>query len=96
MAQIFIFGASSTYGAWDEKSGWADRLKQYFHQRVINSNDKDYFLVYNLGISGEDTRGLLRRINNDIKIRGDKDEENIILIWMITNDTVYNNKKKTH
>lgn len=63
MAQILIFGDSITDGSTDAMGGWADRLKQYFWQQNIkNGFDSEYHWVYNLGISGNQTADVLKRI----------------------------------
>lgn len=54
---ICIFGDSITWGACDyEKGGWAERLKMYY---LENGDDVH---VYNLGIAGETTLDLLKRV----------------------------------
>jgi len=76
---ICIFGDSITWGASDsEKGGWVERLKVYFGEKYdIN--------VYNLGVSGDTTEDLLRRIENESKVR----EPNIIVFAIGTNDTQF-------
>jgi len=76
---ICIFGDSITWGASDfEKSGWADRLKVY----CLESLDVD---VYNLGISGDTSEGILNRIEQEAKIR----EASGIIIAIGVNDSAF-------
>ena len=74
---ICVFGASSTWGAYDlEKGGWVERLKLYF--------DDDF--VYNLGISGDNSEDLLKRIKIECEAR----YPHLILISIGDNDSVKN------
>lgn len=55
--QVLIFGTSNTLGCFDEKGGWADRLKQYCIRKHLEA--PDYFcLIYNLGVSGDTSEDL--------------------------------------
>ncbi len=68
MSQILIFGDSNTYGAWDPDGGWVARLRKFADEK--NMEGKDYFvLVYNLGIDGDDTSGVLKRIESETVAR---------------------------
>ncbi len=89
MANIFIFGASNTCGAWDREGGWADRLKRYIFTKNIESGFKTEHMVYNLGVDGDDSRGLLKRIGSDFTQRMWEDSENIFIVTIGTNDTIY-------
>ena len=62
---ICIFGASSTWGAWDsEKGGWVNRLRL-----DLESNSKDYIELYNLGVNGNTVVDLLKRFETEAKAR---------------------------
>lgn len=75
-----IFGASSTWGAWDyEKAGWANRLRLYF-----DSANTDVF-TYVLGVSGDTTNELLKRFDVEAAAR----KPNIIIFSIGDNDAVY-------
>jgi len=64
MSRICIFGDSIAWGSYEsEGGGWADRLKNYYV-----ASDKDV-QVYNLGISGDHTGRLLKRLEVEIKAR---------------------------
>ena len=82
MAVIYAFGDSITYGAWDVAgSGRASRLRVWIDAKA----DKDaeyYCLLYNLGIPGETTRGLVKRFETEIKARDrDSENENAVFIF---------------
>ena len=80
---ILVFGDSVTCGAWDNKCGWADRLKQYLFKKS-DLGKKGYSMLYNLGIDGDTTAGVLERMENEIKSRRDRDpSEELVLIFEI-------------
>jgi len=82
MSTICVFGASITWGAFDdEKGGWVERLKTYFWK-----SDNDF---YNLGISGDKSTDLLKRFKAECKAR----EPNVILISIGINDSQYINDR---
>jgi len=88
MAQIFCFGDSITYGAWDvANSGWAQRLRVYLDKEQEEDSGL-FFLTYNLGISGETTDGLVNRFLSEtkVRIREDKREESIFIFAYGAND----------
>lgn len=87
MPVICIFGASSTWGAWDpERGGWVNRLK-------LHLESKDYDIdVYNLGVSGDTTKELLERFNVEAKAR----EPTIIIFSIGDNDCVWDEPQKNN
>lgn len=77
---ICIFGDSITWGASDyEKGGWVERLKAYFLQQ------SDDVSVYNLGISGDTTEGVLERFEGEAKNR----QADVIVFAIGINDSQY-------
>lgn len=81
MARVCIFGASTVWGAVDpEAGGWADRLKKYLYESTRGD-----VLVHNLGISGDNTEGLLKRIEVECEAR----KPSLVLIAIGTNDSWY-------
>jgi lysophospholipase L1-like esterase len=87
MANILVFGASTTQGHYDKKGGWADRIKQYCTEKSINSNLEKYYEVYNLGRAGDTTEDLLKRFDNEIKARFWDDPVTVIIIAIGMNDS---------
>lgn len=83
---VCVFGASTVWGAWDlEKGGWVNRLRLY-----LESKDKHAFEVYNLGITGETTRDVLKRFDVEAEAR----EPNIVFLAIGVNDTIWDMDKK--
>jgi lysophospholipase L1-like esterase len=90
MARILVFGDSLTWGAWDIKGGWVERLKCFFIKRYFLNPDF-YHLVYNLGVSGNTTEDLLKRFELETKQRLKEElEKEIIFIFAIgVNDSCF-------
>jgi len=86
--RILVFGDSITLGVWDRAGGWVDRLRAHIHDK--NMADDDYFtLVYNLGISGDGVKEVLKRFESDTMVRHPQDPNTIILA-IGSNDAVIN------
>jgi len=94
MTQIIVFGPSTTYGAWDIEGGWVQRLRKYLDQKQIGDSEL-YYEVYNLGINGDTSEGILKRFEFELKQRiNPEDKGLIILISIGINDSMINNKTK--
>ena len=78
---ICIFGDSITYGAFDpERGGWANRLRLYLDKKDDFEDE-----VYNLGVSGDNTEGLLERFDAEAKFR----EPGFLIFAIGINDSQY-------
>ncbi len=83
MSVICVFGASTTWGAWDpEKGGWVNRLRLF-----VEAKNKDID-VYNLGVSGDNTYDLLERFDTEAKAR----RPDLIIFSIGDNDTITDSK----
>jgi len=82
--RILVFGDSITYGAWDSEGGWADRLKRWAHQRYLENGTK--LQVINLGIGGNTSRGILARMEHEIKARHSASWPFMIILMLGSND----------
>lgn len=79
-----FFGDSITYGEYDGVfGGWVDILKRYALQK-FNEGSKE-LILYNLGIGGETTEGLLKRLPHEISARNAADG-NIVFLGYGAND----------
>ena len=79
-----FFGDSITYGEYDGVfGGWVDILKRYALQKYNEGNNE--LILFNLGIGGETTEGLLKRMPNEMAARNSA-EGNIIFIGYGAND----------
>lgn len=82
--RIIIFGDSISFGSNDQTfGGWAVRLKGYF------AKTGQFHHVFNLGISGENSGQILKRMKSEIAPRKSLDPEKklLLLIGISINDT---------
>ncbi|MCX6745338.1 MAG: GDSL-type esterase/lipase family protein [Candidatus Parcubacteria bacterium] len=86
MSQILIFGDSITYGASDLAGGWVSRLRKYID--IKSENDPNYYyLVYNLGVSGQNSTDILKRFESEAQPRIKEEGETIFIFALGTNDS---------
>jgi lysophospholipase L1-like esterase len=77
---ICLFGDSITYGAMDpQKGGWGERLRNFLDNGNYDAR------VYNCGICGDNSNGLLYRFNIECEAR----EPDIIFISIGINDSQF-------
>ncbi|SMO96539.1 Lysophospholipase L1 [Chryseobacterium rhizoplanae] len=76
-----FFGDSITYGEYDGVfGGWVDILKRYALQQFHEGNG-DELILFNLGIGGETTEGLLKRILHELSARNSADGNLVFLSY---------------
>lgn len=86
VGSICVFGHSIVWGAWDlDKGGWVNRLRLWFDD--FDDTDEGYHAVYNLGIPGDNSLGVLSRIKSECSSRN----PNIIIIGIGANDAANEN-----
>jgi acyl-CoA thioesterase I len=79
-----FFGDSITYGEYDGVfGGWVDILKRYALQKYNEGSNE--LILFNLGIGGETTEGLVKRIPHEMAARNSS-EGNIVFIGYGAND----------
>ena len=91
MKAILCFGASIVWGRGDNSfGGWVGHLKKHFEAQ-------DYYnLVYNLGIPGDTSTGLLERLRGKCHVRTKKkrpEDKFLILVGMGHNDLKFVGKQ---
>ena len=80
-----FFGDSITYGEYDGVfGGWVDILKRYALQKY-NEGSTNELILFNLGIGGETSEGLVKRMPHEMKARNSADG-NIVFIGYGAND----------
>ncbi|AZB10917.1 SGNH/GDSL hydrolase family protein [Chryseobacterium sp. G0162] len=86
-----FFGDSITYGEYDGVfGGWVDILKRYALQKFHEGNG-DELILFNLGIGGETTEGLLKRMPTELRARNAADG-NLVFISYGANDLAIKEK----
>ncbi len=89
MHNIVIFGDSITQGAFDgEFGGWVSRLAAHCYNRVKNSNQEATHIVFNLGISGDTSKGVRARFEHELALRIQDAEKITVLIDIGGNDAL--------
>lgn len=76
------FGDSITYGVDSDVNGWANMLRSLIERRHKDA----YYDVYNLGIPGDTSRGLLRRIKGELVPRSCGHKNTYVVINIGGND----------
>jgi len=95
MTKILCFGDSITLGEKDDKrGGWADRLKTLFIHQYVDTNYQAVTL-YNLGVAGETSDGLIRRFKTELNARRMKNDKTIVIFFYGANDVVIRKEKNT-
>jgi lysophospholipase L1-like esterase len=93
MTNCLFFGDSITYGEYDGiLGGWVDDLKRFYHLKYYNENAKEVN-IFNLGIGGETTEGLLKRLKTETGARISPDE-NLIFFFYGANDLAIKENKE--
>lgn len=95
MKHIYCFGDSITYGEWDEQGGWVQRLRSSADQS-FTAGRGDKTLVYNLGIHGDTTADMLRRIDAEMAARFDPTVDNLLIFAVGMNDAHYVTAEKRY
>lgn len=97
MTNIIIFGDSITWGAWDEKGGWTQRLRSFIEKSYPPG--EEVFFTYNLGIPGNKTSNILERLRLETEERIDKnyEPEEIVFIFEVGgNDSAWLKEENRH
>ena len=95
MTRVLIFGDSIVQGYFDLQGGWVQRLRAFVDKKNL-SGQKPHYWVFNLGILGETSTDLLKRIESEIQARLEGQKNPLILIGIGGNDSAFNNKTKSN
>ncbi|TQV77097.1 hypothetical protein FLL45_03870 [Aliikangiella marina] len=92
MHTILCFGDSITFGEADSvRGGWCDRLKRYFFKP-----DSQAYLttrVYNLGVAGDTSDGLVNRFESEFMARALPKQNTTVIFQYGINDIVFHKNK---
>lgn len=90
--RVLVFGASITQGFWDTEGGWVARLRRHYDQiQVKRPTTYDQPEIFNLGISGDTTKGVLERFKNETEARLWPGEKFAFIFSVGTNNAVIEN-----
>lgn len=80
--QLFCFGDSITWGAWEEEGGWADRLKRSYYAYVESHTDA-WIEIYNLGIPSDSSDDVAERFSGEVAARIDDQNTGRVFIFAL-------------
>jgi lysophospholipase L1-like esterase len=83
---IIVVGASIAQGFWDTEGGWVARITKKFMKQAIDTRDYDVPRIFNLGVSGDNAKRILKRLGTELSARVDG-REDIVLFSFATNDS---------
>jgi len=84
---MIVFGDSITYGAGDERGGWVQRIREATEKKAAETGTEEPG-IYNLGISGDTTDGLVGRLEDEIKRRLGE-VETVVVFAIGINDSLF-------
>lgn len=84
--RVLVFGDSITYGAWDTQAGWVERIKRTAHEQTVQSEGKNKVQVINLGIGGDTSTKILKRMPAEIEARYSANWPFVFVITFGAND----------
>ncbi len=88
--RVLIFGDSITQGYWDTDGGWVERLRKHFDSiQVTDLEGLDEPTIFNLGISADNSRGILNRIEPETIARTRHGNLPALIIQIGINDSSY-------
>lgn len=91
--RVLIFGDSIAQGFYDEGGGWVNRLRWHYDKIAVDNHDLTQPTIFNLGVSGDTTKNLLKRMDTEIAARQWPGEQLAIVIAIGTNDTLYRDEE---
>ncbi len=98
MSRLLVFGDSIAAGTNVPTGGWVQLLNKYCFEKRVAENVEGC-TVYNLSVSGDTSRSLLKRIHNEIDARvwyssGGKTEGIVVVVNVGVNDSAFVIKDK--
>ena len=78
--RVLVFGDSIAHGFWDDQGGWVQRLKSLTDKQAVNRENlsDEYVTFYDLNISGDTTKEVIKRFEQETKARKSDRELSII------------------
>lgn len=87
--RVLVFGDSIAQGFFDNEGGWVNHLRKSYDEILIHNNDLSQPTIFNLSVSGDFTRSVLKRFENEVKARTWPGEAFVFIFAVGTNDTIY-------
>jgi len=86
--RVLVFGDSITQGYWDTDGGWVDRIRKHYDTLQASDLDgRDEPTIFNLGISADNSKNILERIETETTARTRHGNLPIIIVQIGVNDS---------
>ena len=86
--RVLIFGDSITQGLWDTEGGWVERVRKHYDSlQVTDLAGRDEPVIFNLGVSADNSERILKRIAPEILARTRGGNLPITVIQIGVNDS---------
>lgn len=91
--RVLVFGDSITQGYWDIDGGWVDRIRKHFDTiQFTDLQNNDEPTIFNLGISADNSRNILERIEAETLARTRHGNLPVIIVQIGVNDSSTDNQ----
>lgn len=85
--RVLVFGDSIAQGFWDTEGGWVARLRKHYDILQVKDLNKEQPTVINLGISGDKSDSILKRLKVETKARTWPGEEFLFIFAVGANNS---------
>jgi acyl-CoA thioesterase I len=86
--RVLIFGDSITQGYWDTDGGWAERIRKHYDSlQASDLGGRDEPTIFNLGISADNSKNILDRIESETIARTPHGDLPVVIIQIGVNDS---------
>jgi lysophospholipase L1-like esterase len=88
--RVLIFGDGITQGFWDlEYGGWVQRIRKTYDQQSIKNLAGEKTDTFNLGVDGDTTTAIVKRLSYEIEARRWQDDPFVLVFQVGLNDTQF-------
>jgi len=84
--RILVFGDSISQGFFDKDGGWFESLKRCSSKEFTQASD--YLTFFNMSISGDFSKNVLARLENELQARVWPGEDQVIIFAVGINDSI--------
>ena len=86
--RVLIFGDSITQGFWDTNGGWVERIRNHYDSlQITDLNGRDEPVIFNLGISADNSGNIVKRIEAETTARTRRDNLPVVIVQIGINDS---------
>lgn len=93
--RVLVFGDNIAHGFWDEAGGWPQRIRAQYDAVAVQALDTSFPDLYNLSISGETARGVIKRLPYEVTSRQDHQDVTIVIAIGMNDTMIYKGVEAT-